>query len=66
MTVRLIDISRDTGLSIPLISQIINGRGHDHVAIVARVLAAAERLGYRPKTPARAMVERRFRAFGLL
>jgi LacI family transcriptional regulator len=66
MTVRLVDISRDTGLSIPSISQIINGRGHYNADTVARVQAAAERLGYRPNAAARAMVERRFRAFGLL
>jgi DNA-binding LacI/PurR family transcriptional regulator len=66
MTVRLVDISRETGLSIPSISQIINGRGHYNPDTVARVQAAAERLGYRPNAAARAMVERRFRAFGLL
>lgn len=66
MAIRLLDISAATGMSIPSVSQILNGRGNYSATTRTLVLETAARLGYRPNAAARAMVERRFRTYGLL
>jgi LacI family transcriptional regulator len=62
----LADVARESGMSPPTVSQILNGRGSYRPETRRRVQVAAERLGYRPHAYARAMVQGRFGAYALL
>jgi LacI family transcriptional regulator len=67
MPVTLSQIAREVGLSHPTVSQILNDKGRLYNAETrAKVLQAAERLGYKPNGLARAMKRGRFGAIGLL
>ena len=61
------DVSAAAGVSPTTVSRVMNGRDADHVgdATRERVLAAAERLGYRPSAAARALVGGRTRVVAL-
>jgi LacI family transcriptional regulator len=63
----LADISRRAGVSIATASRVLNGSSHPvSSAMRARVLQAAEELGYRPSELARALVKRTSRIIGVL
>ncbi|GAB4084628.1 LacI family DNA-binding transcriptional regulator [Myceligenerans cantabricum] len=60
------DVARDTGVSISTVSRSFDPRSKISPATRARVLAAAEQLGYRPHPVARGLRTGRTHAFGLL
>ena len=63
----LADISRQAGVSIATASRVLNGSAHPvSEATRARVLAAADELGYRPSELARALVKRTSRIVGVI
>ncbi len=67
MRVTARDIAKESGVSQPTVSQILNGKGHLYREETRRrVFAAAEQLGYRPNTYARAMRSGRMGAIALL
>ncbi len=67
MRVTARDIARESGVSQPTVSQILNGKGHLYREETrTRVFGAAQRLGYRPNTYARAMRSGRMGAVALL
>ena len=67
MRVTARDIAKESGVSQPTVSQILNGKGHLYREETRRrVFEAAERLGYRPNTYARAMRSGRMGAIALL
>ncbi len=67
MRVTARDIAKESGVSQPTVSQILNGKGHLYREETRRrVFEAAERLGYRPNTYARAMRTGRMGAIALL
>lgn len=53
------DVAADAGVSIATVSNALNGTGRLSVATRDRVVAAADRLGYRPLVAARALAGRR-------
>jgi len=62
------DVSAAAGVSPTTVSRVMNDLDSEHVAVEtrARVLEAAERLGYRPSAAARALVGGRTRTIALL
>jgi LacI family transcriptional regulator len=63
----LADISRRAGVSITTASRVLNGSTHAvSEKTRARVLAAAEELGYQPSALARALVTRNSRIIGVI
>jgi len=65
--VSLRSIARKTGFSVPTVVQVLGTRGHLYKESTRqRVLAAANEMGYRPNTSARAMRSGRFNGVGLL
>jgi len=59
-------LAESCGLSIPSVSQILNGKGSYHVDTRERVLAAAQSMGYRPNAYAQSMQSGRFNAAALV
>jgi len=60
-------VSRHAGVSIATASRVLNGSSHPVAdATRAKVLAAAEELGYSPSALARALVTRRSRIIGVI
>ena len=66
MPVTIWDIVEATGLSQPAVSQILNGKGRFRPETRDRVVAAANKLGWRPNASARAMAAGRFNAIALV
>ena len=63
----LADISRRAGTSVATASRVLNGSTHPvSEATRARVLAAADELGYQPSALARALVKRSSRIIGVI
>jgi LacI family transcriptional regulator len=63
----LTDISRRAGVSVATASRVLGGSTHPvSEAMRARVLMAAEELGYRPSELARALVKRTSRIIGVI
>jgi len=60
------DIAKKSGLSIPTVSQVLNGTGRISAATRAKVLRVARELGYRPNSAARSMRSGRFGNVALL
>jgi LacI family transcriptional regulator len=60
------DIAHAVGVSVTTVSNVINGRPNASPELRARVLAAAEALGYRPNRAARAMRTGRSSTLGLV
>src|SRR5918996_3551920 len=60
------DVAARAGVSSAAVSFAMNGRPGVGAATRARILAAAEELGWRPSAHARALTEARARAVGLL
>jgi len=59
-------IAEHLGLSLPTVSQVLNNRGQLRPETRKRVLKAAEKLGYRPNTAAKAISTGRFNCIALL
>lgn len=59
-------VAESCGLSIPSVSQILNGKGSYHVDTRERVQAAAQKMGYRPNAYAQSMQSGRFNAAALV
>lgn len=67
MAVTVKDVAEYTGLSVPTVVQVLGSRAHlFRPETRERVLKAAEKLGYRPNSSAKAMRKGRFGAIGLL
>jgi LacI family transcriptional regulator len=64
--VTLRDIAEETGVSVNTVSRALTGKHDINVETKARVMAAAERLGYTPNLMARSLVQGRTRTIGLL
>jgi LacI family transcriptional regulator len=60
------DIARVTGVSVNTVSRALTGKSDINADTKARVLHAAEQLGYRPNLLARSLVQGRTRTLGLL
>src|SRR5579872_2512608 len=60
------DVAREAGVGIGSVSRVLNGGPYVSDALRERVLAAIERLGYRPSPVARAFGARRTRTIELL
>ncbi len=60
------DIAHAVGVSVTTVSNVVNGRPNASPELRARVLAAAEELGYRPNRAARAMRTGRTSTLGLV
>lgn len=66
MPVTIRQIAQDSGMSIPTVSQILNGKGWYRDDTRRRVLDVASRLGYRPNVAARSTRMGSFGAVALL
>jgi LacI family transcriptional regulator len=67
MTVTAKEVAQHCGLSRETVAQILHGRGDRYRQITRdKVLAAANSLGYRPNSAARAMRLGRFRSIGII
>lgn len=64
--IKLTDVARAAGVGYGTASRAISGKGPVGGDARARVLKAAEELGYRPNATARALRERRTRSVGLV
>ena len=64
--VTLHDVARATGVSVNTVSRATTGKSDISARTRARVLEAANRLGYRPNLMARSLVQGRTRSIGLL
>lgn len=64
--VTLEDIAREVGVSSQTVSRAINNKGRINSATRARVLAAAERLGYQPNAVARSLRAKRTHTIGFI
>jgi DNA-binding LacI/PurR family transcriptional regulator len=62
----MLDVAREAGVSGQTVSRVTNGRSNVEDATRARVLAAMDRLGYRPNGAARALRSGRFRNIGVI
>ncbi|MEQ4714911.1 LacI family DNA-binding transcriptional regulator [Nonomuraea sp. B19D2] len=63
----LVEVARAAGVAVSTASRVLNGSSHPiSAATRARVIAAAERLGYSPSALARALVSRSTRLMGVL
>ena len=66
MNVKLTDVAREAGVGYGTASRAISGRGSVDAATRGKVLAAAEKLGYRTNAMARALRENKTRTVGLI
>ncbi|MFC9590020.1 LacI family DNA-binding transcriptional regulator [Streptomyces sp. NPDC056944] len=64
--VTLKEIAREVGVAVSTVSRALNDHPHIDPETRRRVLAVAERRGYRPNTVARALRRRRSRTIGVL
>ncbi|MFD1929861.1 MULTISPECIES: LacI family DNA-binding transcriptional regulator [Nonomuraea] len=63
---RIRDVAEVAGVSATTVSHVLNGKGRVDEATRARVIAAAERLGYRPNSTAKRLRSGRADTIGLL
>lgn len=66
MPVTMRDVAREAGVSIKTVSRVVNQQGEIKEETRKRVLAAIEKLEYRPSKVARSLVTRRTDTIGLL
>lgn len=66
MTATMRDVAREAGVSIKTVSRVVNNQSEISEETRQRVLAAIERLGYRPSKVARALVTQRTDTVGLI
>ncbi len=66
MNVKLTDVAREAGVGYGTASRAISGRGSVDAGTRDKVLAAAEKLGYRTNAMARALRENKTRTVGLI
>jgi LacI family transcriptional regulator len=59
-------IAQEAGVSVSTASRALSGRSHVRAEVRERILAIAQRLGYRPNLMARSLVTGRSQTFGLL
>lgn len=64
--VTLADLAREAGTSASTASRALSGRGYVSPAVRARLVAAADRLGYVPNASARTLKQRTSRAIGVV
>jgi LacI family transcriptional regulator len=62
----LTDLAREAGTSASTASRALSGRGYVSAEVRARLVAAAERLGYVPNASARTLKQRTSRAIGVV
>ncbi|MBN1259111.1 MAG: LacI family DNA-binding transcriptional regulator, partial [Anaerolineae bacterium] len=62
----ILDVAREAGVSAMTVSRVVNKKGDVRAETRERVLAAIERLGYRPSGIARGLATRRTGALGLV
>lgn len=62
----LADVAREAGISVSTASRALSGRGYVGPATRARLLAAADRLGYVPNASARTLKQRKSRVIGVV
>src|SRR4051794_16627855 len=60
------DVAREAGVSGQTVSRVSNGRSNVDEATRSRVLAAMQKIGYRPNSAARALRSGRFRTIGVI
>jgi len=60
------DVAREAGVSRATAGPVLGRYGYASSEMAERVLAAAERLGYRPNAVARALVTRRSHTIGVI
>ena len=60
------DVAREAGVSGQTVSRVSNGRSNVDEATRRRVLAAMQKIGYRPNSAARALRSGRFRTIGVI
>lgn len=64
--VTMADVAREVGVSMMTVSRVVNEKGDVSTLTRQRVLAAIERLGYRPSSIARGLATRRTGTLGLV
>src|SRR3954451_10949279 len=60
------DVAREAGVSGQTVSRVSNGRSNVDEATRSRVLAAMQKIGYRPNSAARPLRSGRFRTIGVI
>lgn len=64
--VTIVDVAREAGVSVQTVSRVLNAKGEVSPRTREIVVAAIERLGYRPNGVARSLVTRRTLTIGLI
>jgi LacI family transcriptional regulator, galactose operon repressor len=66
MTVTIHDVAREAGVGIGTVSRVMNNSNNVRAVTRERVLAAIEKLGYKPDPIARSMVSKRVNSIGVI
>ncbi|MCG6197530.1 LacI family DNA-binding transcriptional regulator, partial [Anoxybacillus sp. LAT_38] len=66
MPVTIYDVAREAGVSMATVSRVVNGNPNVKPLTRKKVLAAIERLGYRPNAVARGLASKKTTTVGVI